>query len=125
MTDVELDARVTALEENSDVGTPNGKLNKIAFQWDAYRLHVNRIFQNALCKGGGISAPGKGVWSGGVCSGGAWSGGAWFWGLFGLGDVCSGGGRVSYGGCLVPGWCVSQHALRQTPPVNIILDTCY
>ena len=27
MTDVELDARVTALEENSDVGTPNGKLN--------------------------------------------------------------------------------------------------
>ena len=32
MTDVELDARVTSLEENSDVGTPNGKLNKIAFQ---------------------------------------------------------------------------------------------
>ena len=27
MTDVELDARVTVLEENSDVGTPNGKLN--------------------------------------------------------------------------------------------------
>ena len=25
MTDVELDARVTTLEENSDVGTPNGK----------------------------------------------------------------------------------------------------
>ena len=27
MTDVELDARVTALEENSGVGTDNGKLN--------------------------------------------------------------------------------------------------
>ena len=27
MTDVELDARVTVLEENSSVGTENGKLN--------------------------------------------------------------------------------------------------
>ena len=61
-----------------------------------------------------MSAPGGVSGPGGVCSGG--------WGV--LGGVCSGGGGVSarggglvLGGGSAPG-VVSQHALRQTPPVN-------
>ena len=72
-------------------------MNKIAFQQDAYRPRVDRISQHALCRGG--------AWSWGGCAwsqGGAWSReeGAWSWGcVHGLGGV------------------VSQHALRQTPPL--------
>ena len=62
---------------------------------------------------GGVSAPGGsapwgGVWSGGVCS----------WGGLVRG-VCSG-----EGGCLLHGGVVSQHALRQTPPMDRITDAC-
>ena len=48
-----------------------------------------------------------------------------------LGGAWSGGGAWSQGGCLPgprmvpgPGRVVSQHALRQTPPVNRITDAC-
>ena len=55
--------------------------------------------------GPGGCLPWRGTCSGGICSqGGTWSGG-----------VCSQG---------VPGLGVSQHALRQTPPVNRMTDRC-
>ena len=66
---------------------------------------------------GGVSALG-GCLLGGVCSGGvsALGGsalGGLFWGGLLGGGVCSRGGGV-----------VSQHALRQTPPVNRMTDRC-
>ena len=78
------------------------------------------LVQGGVCLVGGVSA-----WSGGVClvreglpgpgegglpgpGGSAWSGG-----------VClvRGGSAWSGGVCLVPGGVVSQHALRQNPPL--------
>ena len=73
------------------------------------RMHSSRMrtgrsltaYRSLLPGGGGVSA------RGGVCSQ--------------EGGVCSGG--VCSGGCLLGGVVVSQHALRQTPPVNRITDT--
>ena len=75
----------------------NDKINKIAFQWDAHRPRVDRISQYAMK--GGVSA------LGGICSGG----------------VSAPGGCLLLegllpGGVSAPGG-VSQHALRQTPPL--------
>ena len=72
------------------------------------RMHtgplVDRMVQSV--SGGRGSAP-RGV----VCLGG----------VSALGDVCSGEEGVCSGGSAPGG--VSQHALRQTPPVDRILDT--
>ena len=38
--------------------------------------------------------------------------------------VSAPGGSAPGGGCLLPGGLVSQHALRQTPPVNRMTNTC-
>ena len=61
---------------------------------------------------GGVSAPEGMSAMGGVCYRGVWSRG-----VSALGVVCS-------GGCLLPGGVVSQHALRQNPPVNRMTDRC-
>ena len=61
------------------------------------------------------SAPGAGIWS----QGGTWCWGYLLWGVPGPGGPCPGEG----GACLVRGGVVSQHALRQTSPVDRILDT--
>ena len=89
---------------------------------------------------GCLPGPGVPAWSGGVPS---WSqgggipactevwgclvpGGCLVWGVPGLGGAWSGGACLVPGvACLVLGGVVSQHALRQTPPVNRILDTCF
>ena len=66
---------------------------------------------------------------GGVCFGGVWSrgvpgpGGVSVPGGLVVGVAWSRGGLL-LGGCLLPGGVVSQHALRQTPPVDRITDTC-
>ena len=91
----------------------------------------------------GVSAPGRVPGLGGVCSGGAWSwedvcsvgvpgpggclvpGVVWYAGCVLKGGAWSRRGVSALRGCLVPVWCVSQHALRQTPPVTRILDTRY
>ena len=46
-------------------------------------------------------------------------------------ESASGGGymhprgmRASWGGCVLPAGVVSQHALRQTPPVKRMTDRC-
>ena len=65
-------------------------LNKIAFQYDAYRPRVDRISQHALCRGGcllrGVSA---------------------FGGCLLLGAVSALGGVCSWGRCLLPGGMVA------------------
>ena len=60
---------------------------------------------------GGVPGSGGGAWSGGVCSGG----------VSALGGICSEGEGFLLLGGLVRG-VVSQHALRQTPPVNRMND---
>ena len=61
--------------------------------------------------GGGLPGPGGSAWSGGCLPGG---GVCPVWG-----GVCQVGGSAWSGG-----WVVSQHALRQTPPVNGMTDGC-
>ena len=66
-------------------------LNKIAFQWDAYRPRVDRISQHARLEGGVCSGVGACSGGGGVCSGGG--------GLLrgdGPGGVCSRGRGMRY-----------------------------
>ena len=92
------------------------------------------VFLGGVClvRGGGLLL--GGLLPGGVCSwgGGGWGlvlggsgpsrgllpGGAWSWGVPG-----PRGGGVCSQGCLVPG-VVSQHALRQTPPLSEQNDRC-
>ena len=94
------------------------------------RMHSSRMRTTRLlpespsmhCSRGGVSAPGGCLllgWSarGGVCCWGCLlQAGCVLLGVSAPGNVCSGG--VSARGV------VSQHALRQTPPVNRITDTC-
>ena len=58
---------------------------------------------------------------------GAWSGGAWSQGVHGPGGCMVlgewGWGAWSWGGAWSPGGA-SQHALRQTPPVNRMTNRC-
>ena len=93
----------------------NLKINKNAFQWDAYRPLVDRI---PACTGQGRGCLPVGCLLEGVCLGG----------IYLEGGVCLGGvcpGEVSaQGRCLplVPGG-VSQHTMGQTPPCGQ-KDTC-
>ena len=81
----------------------------------------------AVCWGwGGACSQEEGVWSRGVP---APRGCVCSWGVPAPGGVCSQGGVCFRGGHLVPGGSgpggvVSQHALRQTPPVNRMTDGC-
>ena len=54
---------------------------------------------------------------GGLLLGDPLQGGLLLGGVYFPGDVC-------FGGCLLPEGVVSQHALRQTPPVDRMTDTC-
>ena len=109
--------------------------NKYAFQWDAYRPLVARISQHALRRGGvspggcvsaprGVSAPGRRGcllwWRKCLLQGGT----LLLWAGFSApgGRVCSGGCVCSWGLSAQAG-CVSQHALRQTPP-EWLTDKC-
>ena len=92
------------------------------------RMHTGRSLTvcRSLPPGGGLLPGGEGICSQGegVCSGGVSAPGG-----SGL------GGCLLPEGCLLPGvsaqgrggvysWGESQHALRQTPPVNRMTDTC-
>ena len=89
---------------------------------DIQELHSSRTHTARLLTGGGLSLPG------GVClarggllaRGSALPGGGFL--VRGGGLPCQRGGLPCRGGGGV-GW-VSQHALRQTPPVNRITHTC-
>ena len=102
---------------------------------------LGRCLVRGVCSWGclllGVSGLG-GVWSRGVSGpggGGLLWGGVFSGGVSGPGGVCSGGvsgpGGSALEGCLLwgvsgPGGAVwvSQHALRQTPPVNRMTDAC-
>ena len=79
---------------------------------------------------GGVLSP-VGVLSPEACTwfwGMSGSKGCLLWGVSALGvsaprRVSALGGVCSWGGCLLLG-VVSQHALRQTPPVNRMTDRC-
>ena len=76
------------------------------------------LLQGVCSQGGGNG----GVCPGGCPLGGGCSGGCLLGGMSAWGDVCLGGCLL--GGVSAWGWGVSQHALRQTPPVNRITHAC-
>ena len=106
-------------------------------------MHTARsltVSPSMLCSGGGGGFPVLGGCLPGLGGSGPGGVSAWLGGmgcLPGLGGCLPGpgGGSLVPGEgitCLVPGGClsgpggvvVSQHALRQTPPVNRITDAC-